>query len=606
MIREDIRNIAIIAHVDHGKTTLVDAMLKEAGIFRKNQAVADRVMDSGDLEKEKGITILSKNASIRYKDTKINIIDTPGHADFSGEVERIIKMVDGVLLLVDAFEGPMPQTRYVLSKALEMNHKIIIVINKVDREGANIPNTEEAVLELLMELGANDDQLDSPFVYCSAKAGLASLSLDERGEDLSLLLDTIVGHINPPEVEEDKPFQILVSSIDYNDYVGRIATGRIERGKVINNQEVAVINYHDPDQYYKAKIANLYTFEGVKRESVQSGLAGDIVSFSGIPDISIGDTICGLAKIQPIAFAKISLPTIEMTFSVNDSPFAGQEGKFVTSRHLRDRLYKETLKDVSLKIKDTETADAFVVMGRGEMHLSILIETMRREGYEFQVSTPRVLYKEVDGKRQEPFEHVYLDVPSDDVGAVCEKMGRRKGEMISMNLTGNRMKMEFVIPARGLFGYRNEFLTDTGGEGTLNTLFGGYGDYKGEIEYRKTGSLIAFEKGTAVTYGLYNAQERGVLYISPGEEVYEGMVVGENPKDEDLVVNVCKKKQITNMRASGSDEALRLSTPKKMSLEESLEQLKEDELLEITPLNIRTRKKILNATLRNRARGKEK
>ncbi len=606
MIREDIRNIAIIAHVDHGKTTLVDAMLKEAGIFRKNQAVADRVMDSGDLEKEKGITILSKNASIRYKDTKINIIDTPGHADFFGEVERIIKMVDGVLLLVDAFEGPMPQTRYVLSKALEMNHKIIIVINKVDREGANIPNTEEAVLELLMELGANDDQLDSPFVYCSAKAGLASLSLDERGEDLSLLLDTIVGHINPPEVEEDKPFQILVSSIDYNDYVGRIATGRIERGKVINNQEVAVINYHDPDQYYKAKIANLYTFEGVKRESVQSGLAGDIVSFSGIPDISIGDTICDLAKIQPIAFAKISLPTIEMTFSVNDSPFAGQEGKFVTSRHLRDRLYKETLKDVSLKIKDTETADAFVVMGRGEMHLSILIETMRREGYEFQVSTPRVLYKEVDGKRQEPFEHVYLDVPSDDVGAVCEKMGRRKGEMISMNLTGNRMKMEFVIPARGLFGYRNEFLTDTGGEGTLNTLFGGYGDYKGEIEYRKTGSLIAFEKGTAVTYGLYNAQERGVLYISPGEEVYEGMVVGENPKDEDLVVNVCKKKQITNMRASGSDEALRLSTPKKMSLEESLEQLKEDELLEITPLNIRTRKKILNATLRNRARGKEK
>ena len=606
MIREDLRNIAIIAHVDHGKTTLVDAMLKQAGVFRKNQVVADRVMDSGDLEREKGITILAKNASVRYKNTKINIVDTPGHADFSGEVERVLKMVDGVLLLVDAFEGPMPQTRFVLSKALELNHKVIIVINKVDREGADIRKTENDVLELLMELQANDTQLDSPYVYCSAKEGAASLNPEIKGTDLSPLFDTVLQHINPPGGEENKPLQVLISSIDYNDYVGRIAIGRIERGHIKENSDVAVVNYHNPEEPHRAKVTNIYSFEGVKREPVEEAYVGDIISFSGIPEISIGDTICDPEFVEAIEFAKISPPTIEMTFSVNDSPFAGREGKYVTSRHLRERLFRETLKDVSLKVKETESADAFIVMGRGEMHLSILVETMKREGYEFQLSTPRVLFTDIDGVKQEPMEHVYIDVPSDYVGAVCEKMGRRKGEMICMNLSGARMKMEFSVPARGLFGYRNEFLTDTAGEGIMNTLYEGYAPYKGEIGYRSNGSLIAFETGTAVTYGLYNAQERGVLFINPGEEVYAGMVVGETPKDEDISVNVCKKKHVTNVRAAGSDEALRLSPPKKMSLEQAMEYIKEDELLEITPLSMRIRKKILDPVMRMRSKFKDK
>lgn len=606
MIREDLRNIAIIAHVDHGKTTLVDAMLKQAGVFRKNQVVADRVMDSGDLEREKGITILAKNASVRYKNTKINIVDTPGHADFSGEVERVLKMVDGVLLLVDAFEGPMPQTRFVLSKALELNHKVIIVINKVDREGADIRKTENDVLELLMELQANDTQLDSPYVYCSAKEGAASLNPEIKGTDLSPLFDTVLQHINPPGGEENKPLQVLISSIDYNDYVGRIAIGRIERGHIKANSDVAVVNYHNPEEPHRAKVTNIYSFEGVKREPVEEAYVGDIISFSGIPEISIGDTICDPEFVEAIEFAKISPPTIEMTFSVNDSPFAGREGKHVTSRHLRERLFRETLKDVSLKVKETESSDAFIVMGRGEMHLSILVETMKREGYEFQLSTPRVLFIDIDGVKQEPMEHVYIDIPSDCVGAVCEKMGKRKGEMLCMNLSGTRMKMEFSVPARGLFGYRNEFLTDTAGEGIMNTLYEGYAPYKGEIGYRSNGSLIAFETGTAVTYGLYNAQERGVLFINPGEEVYAGMVVGETPKDEDISVNVCKKKHVTNVRAAGSDEALRLSPPKKMSLEQAMEYIKEDELLEITPLSMRIRKKILDPVMRMRAKLKDK
>ncbi|HNZ41328.1 MAG TPA: translational GTPase TypA [Clostridia bacterium] len=606
MIREDLRNIAIIAHVDHGKTTLVDAMLKQAGVFRKNQVVADRVMDSGDLEREKGITILAKNASVRYKNTKINIVDTPGHADFSGEVERVLKMVDGVLLLVDAFEGPMPQTRFVLSKALELNHKVIIVINKVDREGADIRKTENDVLELLMELQANDTQLDSPYVYCSAKEGAASLNPEIKGTDLSPLFDTVLQHINPPGGDENKPLQVLISSIDYNDYVGRIAIGRIERGHIKENSDVAVVNYHNPEEPHRAKVTNIYSFEGVKREPVEEAYVGDIISFSGIPKISIGDTICNPEFVEAIEFAKISPPTIEMTFSVNDSPFAGREGKYVTSRHLRERLFRETLKDVSLKVKETESADAFIVMGRGEMHLSILVETMKREGYEFQLSTPRVLFTDIDGVKQEPMEHVYIDVPSDCVGAVCEKVGKRKGEMLCMNLSGTRMKMEFSVPARGLFGYRNEFLTDTAGEGIMNTLYEGYAPYKGEIGYRSNGSLIAFETGTAVTYGLYNAQERGVLFINPGEEVYAGMVVGETPKDEDISVNVCKKKHVTNVRAAGSDEALRLSPPKKMSLEQAMEYIKEDELLEITPLSMRIRKKILDPVMRMRSKFKDK
>ncbi|MFA7673230.1 MAG: translational GTPase TypA [Clostridia bacterium] len=605
MRREDLRNIAIIAHVDHGKTTLVDAMLKQSGVFRKNQVVAERFMDSSDLEKEKGITILAKNASVRYKTTKINIIDTPGHADFSGEVERVLKMVDGVLLLVDAFEGPMPQTRFVLSKALELNHKVIVVINKIDREGADIAKTQNEVIELLMELNANDKQLDSPYVFCSAKGGTASYSADVQGTDLEPLFETIIKHIDPPVGDETKPLQVLISCIDYNDYVGRIAIGRVERGTIKQNIDVAVVNYHDQATFYKAKVTNIYGFEGVKRAPIEEATIGDIISFSGIPEISIGDTICDVNEVEAIEFAKISLPTIEMTFSVNDSPFAGREGKFVTSRHLRERLFRETMRDMSLKVNETATADAFIVMGRGEMHLSILIETMKREGYEFQVSTPRVLYRTINGAKQEPIEHLYIDVPSDSVGAVCEKMGRRKGEMLCMDLTGSRMRMEFLVPVRGLFGYRNEFMTDTQGEGIFNTLYEGYAPYKGEIDYRATGALIAYETGTAITYGLYNAQERGVLFIGAGEEVYEGMVVGEDPKGEDITVNVCKKKHVSNMRASGSDDALRLSPPKRMSLEQMMEYIKEDELLEITPLNLRIRKKILDPTTRTRTKYKE-
>ncbi|MCI8335684.1 MAG: translational GTPase TypA [Peptococcaceae bacterium] len=594
MKREEIRNIAIIAHVDHGKTTLVDGMLKQSGIFRENQQVQERVMDSNDIERERGITILAKNASAEYNGVKINIVDTPGHADFGGEVERVLKMVDGVLLLVDSAEGPMPQTRFVLQKALELNHKVVILINKIDRPDARIDEVIDEVLELLLDLGATDEQLDSPILYCSGRAGTASLSQDVAGTDLKPLFETIIDYIPAPEVEVDAPLAVLISSIDYNEYVGRIAVGKIERGRMKVNQEVAICDYHKEDLSGKAKITAIYQFSGVNKEAVQEAMAGDIVSFSGIENINIGNTVCSPEAIEPIPFVKISEPTVEMTFSVNDSPFAGKEGKFVTSRQLRDRLYKELLKDVSLVVQDTESAESFRVLGRGEMHLSILIENMRREGYEFQVSTPRVLYKEIDGKKSEPLEYLVIDVPLDYQGSVMEAMGTRKAELQAMNPQGSRMRLEYIIPARGLFGYRSEFLTSTKGEGILNSIFHGYGPYKGEMVTRNVGSLVAFETGEAVGYGLFNAQDRGTLFVEPGDAVYMGMVVGSNPKNEDLVINVCKKKQATNMRASGSDEALRLVPARKMSLEEALEFLGEDELLEVTPENFRIRKKILD------------
>ena len=601
MIREDLRNIAIIAHVDHGKTTLVDQLLKQSDTFRDNQVVQDRVMDSNDLERERGITILAKNTSARYKNTKINIVDTPGHADFGGEVERVLKMVNGVLLLVDAFEGPMPQTRFVLQKALELNLKVIVAVNKIDRLDARSEEIEDEVLELLMELDANEEQLDSPFIFCSARTGIATNDLSVTGKDMTPLFEAILEHIPAPEGDEEGPLQILVSSIDYNEYVGRIAIGRIERGVIKEGQDVQMCDYHDVDLNKKARVSAVFQFDGLNRVPVKEGKVGDIVAFSGLEGVTIGNTICQLENIDPIPFVKISEPTVEMTFSVNDSPFAGLEGKYVTSRQLRDRLYRELLKDVSLKVEDTDTTEAFHVMGRGEMHLSILIETMRREGYEFQVSTPRVLYKEIDGVKQEPYEELTIDVPEDSMGPVMEKMGLRKAELQEMNKVGNRMKMTYIIPSRGLFGYRNDFMTDTRGEGIMNTLFYGYGPLKGEITKRSTGSLIAFEQGESITYGLYNAQERGTLFIGPNTPVYEGMVVGFSPKPEDIVVNVCKKKQATNTRASGSDEALRLTTPKKMSLEECMEFIQEDELLEITPENIRIRKKILNKEKRLKA-----
>lgn len=594
MKREEIRNIAIIAHVDHGKTTLVDGMLKQSGIFRENQQVQERVMDSNDIERERGITILAKNASAEYNGVKINIVDTPGHADFGGEVERVLKMVDGVLLLVDSAEGPMPQTRFVLQKALELNHKVVILINKIDRPDARIDEVIDEVLELLLDLGATDEQLDSPILYCSGRAGTASLSQDVAGTDLKPLFETIIDYIPAPEVDVDAPLAVLISSIDYNEYVGRIAVGKIERGRMKVNQEVAICDYHKEDLSGKAKITAIYQFSGVNKEPVQEAMAGDIVSFSGIENINIGNTVCSPEAIEPIPFVKISEPTVEMTFSVNDSPFAGKEGKFVTSRQLRDRLYKELLKDVSLVVQDTDSADSFRVLGRGEMHLSILIENMRREGYEFQVSTPRVLYKEIDGKKCEPLEYLVIDVPLDYQGSVMEAMGTRKAELQAMNPQGSRMRLEYIIPARGLFGYRSEFLTSTKGEGILNSIFHGYGPYKGEMVTRNVGSLVAFETGEAVGYGLFNAQDRGTLFVEPGDAVYMGMVVGSNPKNEDLVINVCKKKQATNMRASGSDEALRLVPARKMSLEEALEFLGEDELLEVTPENFRIRKKILD------------
>ena len=597
-----LRNVAIIAHVDHGKTTLVDEMLKQGGIYRENQATVDRVMDSGDLERERGITILAKNTAVHYKDVKINIVDTPGHADFGGEVERILKMVNGVILLVDAAEGPMPQTRFVLSKALELGHKVIVVVNKIDRPDQRIHEVMDEVLELLLDLNATDEQFESPTLFCSGRQGTASYSPDVPGTDLTPLFETIVDYIPAPQADVDAPFQMLVSSIDYNEFVGRIAIGRIERGTIKQNQEIAVCNFHTPDEpAKKAKAVSLYEFDGLGKVPVTESSAGNIIAMSGIGDITIGDTICAPDAVEPMEFVQISAPTIEMTFSVNDSPFAGREGKFVTSRQLRERLFRETLKDVSLRVTGTENTDSFNVAGRGEMSLSILIETMRREGYEFQVSPPRVLYQEIDGKKCEPIERLVVDVPADSVGAVMEKIGSRKGEILEMNPVGERMKLEFLVPARGLFGYRNEFLTDTKGEGIMASVFECYAPYKGDIARRATGSLVAFETGEAVTYGLFNAQERGSLFIGPGTPVYAGMVVGETPKQEDISVNICKKKQLTNMRASGSDEALRLTTPRQMSLEQCLEFLSDDELLEVTPENLRLRKRILSHADRMKA-----
>ena len=594
MVRNDLRNIAIIAHVDHGKTTLVDQMLKQAGTFRENQVVEERVMDSNAIERERGITILAKNTSVHYKDTKINIVDTPGHADFSGEVERILKMVDGVILLVDAAEGPMPQTRFVLQKALEFGHKIIIVINKIDRPDARLNEVGDEVLELLLNLDATDEQLDSPIIYCSGRDGTASMSPTTPGTDLVPLFDQILEHIPAPEVDVDGPMQMLVSSIDYNEYVGRIGIGRIERGCMKVGQPVTVTDYHERVKPYNGKIVSLYTIEGLSRKPVDSCSAGDIVCFSGIENITIGETLCAQDCVEPLPFVKISEPTVEMYFMVNDSPFAGRDGKFVTSRHLRERLFRELLKDVSLRVSETDTTDAFRVSGRGEMHLSILIENLRREGYEFQVGAPKALMKEIDGVKCEPIERMIADVPQEALGSVMEKMGSRKGELVSMNPKGDRMRVEFLVPARGLFGYRNEFLTDTKGEGVLSSVFYDYQPYKGDIQKRSQGSLIAFETGEAITYGLYNAQERGTLFIGAGTPVYEGMVVGCTPKSEDISVNVCKKKQLTNTRASGSYDALRLIPPRQMSIEAALEFLADDELLEVTPHNLRIRKKILS------------
>ncbi len=605
MVREDLRNIAIIAHVDHGKTTLVDEMLKQSGAFRENQSVAERVMDSNDLERERGITILAKNTSIMYNGVKINIIDTPGHADFSGEVERVLNMVDGVLLLVDAAEGPMPQTRFVLSKALEMGQKIIIVVNKIDRPDARLDQIGDEVLELLLDLDANDEQLESPVLFCSGRSGTASLSQYEPGENLKPLFDTILSYIEPPQGEPDEPLQMLISSIDYNEYVGRIGIGRIIRGTAKVGQQVQVGNFHSEEKPVNAKLVTLLQIEQLQRVSTQSATVGDIVWVSGIEGINIGDTICAQGSYEPVSFTKISEPTVEMTFSVNDSPLAGREGKFVTSRQLRERLYRELLKDVSLRVSDTESTDSFLVAGRGEMHLSILIENMRREGYELAVSPPRVLIKEIDGKRYEPIERVVIDVPEDCVGAVMEKLGSRKGEMQEMHPQGSRMRLEFLIPSRGLFGYKSEFLTDTKGEGIMSAVFEKFEPYKGDIARRSVGSLISYETGEAVTYGLYNAQERGSLFIPAGTQVYEGMVVGCSPKSEDIVVNVCKRKHLTNTRASGSDDALRLIPPKDMSLEDCLEYLAEDELLEVTPENLRIRKRILDNSLRMKQKFKK-
>ena len=607
MVRTDLRNIAIIAHVDHGKTTLVDEMLKQCGEYHENQQVTERVMDSGDLERERGITILAKNTSVIRGDVRINIVDTPGHADFGGEVERILKMVNGVLLLVDAAEGPMPQTRFVLGKAMELGHKIIVVINKIDRPDARLEEVEEEVLELLLELDATDEQLDSPMIFCSGRAGTASLSPYEKGVNLDPLFNTIIDYIPAPEGDSDAPLQLLVSSIDYNDYVGRIGIGRIERGTAKIGDEAVVVNYHDPDATpKKMKLVSMFEFDGLDRVPAQSATVGDIVCFSGAEDITIGDTIASPLDPTPLEFVKVSEPTMEMTFSVNDSPFAGREGKFVTSRQLRERLYKETLRDVSLRVADGETTDSFKVAGRGEMHLSILIETMRREGYELTCSTPHVLYKEIDGKKCEPMERVYIDVPEGSVGAVIEKLGSRKGELVQMTPSGSRMKIEYLIPARGLLGYRSEFLTDTRGEGIINSLFDGYQPYKGEITMRYTGSLTASEAGEATSYGLYNAQDRGALFIGVQTPVYEGMIVGQCPKMEDIAVNVCKKKHLTAIRSTGADEALRLTPPIIFSLEEAIEFIAEDELIEVTPKSIRLRTRTLSTEQRLKDQAKKK
>ena len=601
--REDVRNIAIIAHVDHGKTTLVDELLKQSGVFRENQEVAERVMDSNDIERERGITILSKNTAVTYKDVKINIIDTPGHADFGGEVERVLKMVNGVILVVDAFEGPMPQTKFVLKKALELDLSVIVCINKCDRPEARPIQVVDEVLELLMDLDANDEQLDCPFVYASAKAGTASTQLTVKGKDMTPLFDTILKHIPAPTGDPEKGTQILVSTIDYNEYVGRIGIGKVDNGSVKVNQEVVIVNHHDPDKMQKVKVSKLYEFDGLNKVEVKEAGIGSIVAISGIADIHIGDTLCSPEDPEPIPFQKISEPTIAMHFIVNDSPLAGQEGKYVTSRHLRDRLFRELNTDVSLRVEETDTTEAFKVSGRGELHLSVLIENMRREGYEFAVSKAEVLYKtDENGKRLEPMELCYVDVPEEFSGTVIEKLSQRKGELLNMGVaSGGYSRLEFSIPSRGLIGYRGEFLTDTKGNGIMNSIFDGYGPYKGDIQYRKQGSLIAFEAGEAITYGLFNAQERGTLFIGPGTKVYSGMVVGQNGRGEDIELNVCKKKQLTNTRSSGADEALRLTPPKILSLEQALEFIDTDELLEVTPETIRIRKKILDPTLRKRA-----
>lgn len=606
MVRNDLRNVAIIAHVDHGKTTLVDQMLKQCGEYHENQAVTERVMDSGDLEKERGITILAKNTSVEYNGVKINIVDTPGHADFGGEVERILKMVNGVILLVDAAEGPMPQTRFVLGRAMELGHRVIVVVNKIDRPDQRIHEVIDEVLELLIDLDATDEQLDSPMLFCSGRAGTASLSPDVPGQDLKPLFDTILDYIPCPSGEPDEPLQLLVSSIDYNEYVGRIGIGRVERGTVKVGMDASIVNYHDPDVIKKTKIVSLYQFDGLGRKTVDSATVGDIVCFSGAADITIGDTITSPLAPEALEFVKVSEPTMEMTFSVNDSPLAGRDGKFVTSRQIRERLYKETLKDVSLRVSDGDTTDSFKVAGRGEMHLSILIETMRREGYELCCSMPHVLFKTVDGVKCEPMERVSIDVPDEYSGSVIQKLSARKGELLEMAPSGTRMKLEYSIPARCLMGYRSEFLTDTRGEGIINSIFDGYQPYKGDITLRYTGSLVASEAGESTSYGLYNCQDRGQMFIGVQTEVYEGMIVGENPKIGDIALNVCKKKHLTSIRSSGADEALRLVPHKVFSLEQAIEFIAEDELMEVTPHYLRLRKRILNTELRLKDEAKRK
>ncbi len=601
--REDVRNIAIIAHVDHGKTTLVDELLKQSGVFRANQEVAERIMDSNDIERERGITILSKNTAVIYKNTKINIIDTPGHADFGGEVERVLKMVNGVILVVDAFEGAMPQTKFVLRKALELQLPVIVCINKIDRPEARPREVIDEVLELFIDLDANEDQLDCPFIFASAKTGIASLDIDTKGKDMTPLFETILNYIPAPAGDPEAGTQVLISTIDYNEYVGRIGVGKVDNGSVKVNQEVVIVNHHEPDKMKKVKISKLYEFDGLNKVDVKEAGIGSIVAISGISDIHIGDTLCSPEKPEPIPFQKISEPTIAMHFIVNDSPLAGREGKYVTSRHLRDRLFRELNTDVSLRVEETETTESFKVSGRGELHLSVLIENMRREGYEFAVSKAEVLYKtDENGKKLEPMELTYVDVPEEFSGTVIEKLSQRKGELLNMgSASGGYTRLEFSIPSRGLIGYRGEFMTDTKGNGIMNSSFNGYGPYKGDIQYRKQGSLIAFEPGEAITYGLYNAQERGILFIGPGEKVYSGMVVGQNSRGEDIELNVCKKKQLTNTRSSSADEALRLTPPKVLSLEQALEFIDTDELLEVTPSSLRIRKKILDPTQRKRA-----
>lgn len=598
MIREDLRNIAIIAHVDHGKTTLVDGLLKQGGVYRDNQETVTCVMDSGDLERERGITILAKNTAVHYNGVKINIVDTPGHADFGGEVERILKMVNGVILLVDAAEGPMPQTRFVLQKALDLNHRIIVCINKIDKPDARLGEVEDEILELLMDLGANDEQLDSPMLYCSGRAGTCTTDPNVPGTDLRPLFDKILEYIPAPEGDENGPLQLLVSSIDYNEYVGRIGIGRIDRGSVKVGDEVAVCNYHNPGAVKKTKIVSLYQIDGLTRKPVEDATVGDIVCFSGAGDVTIGDTLTSPAAPEPLEFVKVSEPTVEMTFMVNDSPLAGKEGKFVTSRQLRERLYRELLKDVSLRVSDGDTTDEFRVAGRGEMHLSILLETMRREGFELACSNPRVLYKTVNGEKMEPMERVTLDVPTEMVGVVVDKLGQRKGDLLSMAPIGSRTRIEYSIPSRCLFGYRSEFLTATHGEGVMNTIFDGYAPYRGEIQMKYTGSLIASENGETTRYGLYNTQDRGQLFVGPQTQVYEGMIVGENPKYDDIAVNPCKTKHLTAIRSSGADEKLLLTPPRIFSLEEAIEYIGDDDLIEVTPKSIRLRKKILNTELR--------